>query len=142
MAIERITSKGQLVPLKFYDDAVDASLTDQQMSVNETAATGIHLVDGYTMPFAGSIVAVTADLDSAATVGTLSVGATIGGTEDANTTIAITTLATHSKVIGRRVVEFAAGDIIGAEITSGGTWNGTASDLLVVVWVLLQLENI
>ena len=142
MAIERITSKGQLVPLKFFQDAVAASQTDAQLSVNESAAAGIHLVDGYTMPWAGSIVAVTADLDAAATVGTLSVGASVGGTEDANTTISITTLATHSKVIGRRVVKFAAGAIIGAEITSGATWNGTASDLAVVVWVLLQLENI
>jgi len=141
MAIERITAKGQLVPLYFYQDAVADAQTNVQLSVNENAGAAIHLVDGYTMPFPGSVVAVTADLDAAGSAGSLTVGASIGGTEDADTTLTITTETTKKKVVGRRLAEFAAGAIIGAEITTA-SWNGTTSDLLVVVWVILQLENI
>ena len=36
----------------------------------------------------------------------------------------------------------AAGDRIGAEITTGGTWDGTTADLVVTVWVLLYLDGI
>jgi hypothetical protein len=35
-----------------------------------------------------------------------------------------------------------AGDLIGAEITTGGTWDGTTADLAVVVWVLLYLDGV
>ena len=42
----------------------------------------------------------------------------------------------------RGTIPVAAGDEIGAEITTGGTWDGTSSDLCVVVWVLLNLEGI
>lgn len=141
MQVEKITSKGQLIPLIFSHDAIAATQTDFQLVLLAVDAVS-SLVDGYTMPFAGSIVAVTADIDTAATAGSLTVGATIGGTEDADTTLTITTETTKKKVVGRYLAEFTAGAIIGAEITSSGTWNATTSDLVAVVWVLLQMENI
>ena len=36
---------------------------------------------------------------------------------------------------------FAAGALIGAEVTTGGTWDGT-DDLVVTVWVLLRIDAI
>ena len=142
MQVIRYIAKGQIVPLLFAQDAVAASQTDAQLSIMETAATGIQLVDGYTMPFDGEIVAVTADLDTAAGAGSLTVGATVGGTEDADTTITITTAVNGRQVIPRGKTSFVAGDIIGAEITTDGSWDGTASDLAVQIWVLLFVEGI
>jgi hypothetical protein len=142
MQVERYIAKGQIVSLLFAQDAVAASQTDAQLSIMETAATGIHLVDGYTMPWDGEVVAITADVDSAATAGSLTAGATIGGTEDADTTITLTTAAAGRLVVPRGKATFVAGDIIGAEITTDGSWNGTASDLAVQVWVLLHVEGI
>lgn len=142
MQIQRYIAKGQIVSLVFAQDAVAASQTDAQLSIMETAATGIQLVDGYTMPWAGEIVAVTADVDTAAGAGSLTVGATVGGTEDADTTITITTAVNGRLVVPRGKATFVAGDIIGAEITTDGSWDGTASDLAVQIWVLLHVEGI
>lgn len=143
MQVERITARGQLVAYTFSQDAVAASQTDAQLNAVETGATdGLLAVTGYTMPFAGEVVAVTADLSAAATAGTLTVGPTIGGTEKTDPTLSITTQTTRSDTVPRGVASFAAGDVLGAEITTGGTWDGTSSDLVVVVYVLLYLEGI
>lgn len=142
--VERIIAKGQLVPLTFFQADVAASQTDVQLSVSavDNAADDQLAVVGYTMPFEGEIVAVTADLSAAATAGTLTVGPTVGGTEKTDPTLSITTETTKSDKALRGAAVFAAGDIIGAEITTGGTWDGTAADLAVVVWVLLHIEGV
>ncbi len=142
MQIKRYIAKGQVVLLTFYQDAVAASQTNVQLSVNENAATGISLVEGYTMPFAGEVVAIAADLDAAGSAGVFTVGATIGGTEDADTTITMGTATGVSLAVNRGLAEFVAGDVIGSEITTDGSWDGTASDLLVTLYVLLELEGI
>jgi hypothetical protein len=138
MQIERITARGQLVPLLFTQGAVAASQTDAQLGT----ADGIADVLGYTMPFPGEIVAVTADLSAAATAGSLTVGATVGGTEKTDPTLSITTETSKRDTCQRGSAGFAAGDVIGAEITTSGTWDATTADLAVIVWVLLNLEGI
>lgn len=140
--VERIIAKGQLVPLVFMQDAVAASQTDVQLPVAEVNAGAGNAVDGYVMPFEGEIVAISARLSAAATAGTLTVGPTVGGTEKTDPTLSITTEQSASDKALRGTAVFAAGDLIGAEITTGGTWDGTAADLVVVVWVLLHLEGI
>lgn len=142
MQITRHIAKGQLVPLTFTQDAVAASQTDAQLSVMENAATAIHLVDGYTMPFAGSVVAVVGDLDTAGSAGVFTIGATIDGTENAETTITMGTATGVSLAVPRDSAKFPAGAVIGAEITTDGSWDGITSDLLVTLYVLLELENI
>lgn len=142
MQIDRYIAKGQLVPLTFYQDAVAASQTNAQLSVNENAATGISLVQGYTMPFDGEVMAIAADLDTAGAAGVFTVGASIDGTEDADTTITMGTATGVSLAVARGLAGFVAGDVIGVEITTDGSWDGTASDLLVTVYVLLELEGI
>jgi ribonuclease J len=99
-------------------------------------------VDGYTMPFAGEIVGVSFVLSAAAAAGVGTVGATIGGTEDADTTLTMGTSAGTYKRVKRGSARFVAGDKIGCELTTDGSWDATTSDLGVTVWVLLEMEGI
>lgn len=140
MQIDRTISKGQLVGLTFLQDAVAASQTDAQLQIIDAtaAATG----DGYIMPFAGEIVAVTYLLSAAGSAGVFTIGPTIGGTEKTALQQTVGTNANGRKSCARGTIPFAAGDNIGAEITTDGSWNGTSSDLVVTVWVLLYLEGI
>lgn len=140
MQIERIIAKGQLQPYVFGQDALAANQTDVQLPT--AIGEGSQAVTGYTMPFAGEIVAITADLSAAATAGTLTVGPTIGGTEKTDPTLSITTQTTRSDTAPRGTSTFAAGDILGAEITTSGTWDATTADLTVVVYVLLYVDGI
>lgn len=140
MQVERIISKGQLVPLHFLQDAVAASQTDAQLAIID--ATGAAAGDGYIMPFAGEIVAQTYLLSAAGGAGVFTIGPTVGGTEKAALRQTVGTTANGRKTVPRGSIPFAAGDNIGAEITTDGSWDGTSSDLVVTVWVLLYLEGI
>ena len=138
--IERVIAKGQLVAYCFGQDAVAASQTDVQLPVAIGEAS--QAVTGYTMPFDGEIVAICADLSAAATAGSLTVGPTVGGTEKTDPTLSITTETTKRDKALRSVAAFSAGDILGAEITSDASWDGTTADLAVTVYVLLHIEGI
>lgn len=139
--IERITSKGQLVPLTFMQDAVAAGQTDAQLLTVE-AGTSVTAVDAYVMPFEGEVVAVSARLSAAAAAGTLTVGATVGGTEAAAPSLTITTAQSDHDTAPRGTTVFNAGDLVGAEITTDGSWDATTADLAVTVWALLHLDGI
>lgn len=142
MQIEKITSKGQLVPILFMQDNVAASQSNVQLTVSEVASAAGNAVDGVTMPFAGEIIAISADLSAAGSAGSLTVGATVAGTEGSDPTLSITTETSKSDTCPRGTAQFAAGAVIGAEITTDGSWNGTTADLVVTVWVLLNLDGI
>jgi hypothetical protein len=142
MAIKRGTSKGQLVAFTFMQDAVAASQTDVQLAVAEVASAAANGVDEIYMPFPGEVVAVAYDLSAAGSAGTLTVGATINGTEDADSTQTITTAQRGSGKVARGKAAFAAGAYLGAEITTDGSWNGTTADLVVTVWALVYLDGI
>lgn len=140
--IERIISRGQLVALPFMQDALAASQTDVQLVIAEVTAGAGNAVDGWVAPFAGEIVAISARLSAAATTGTLTVGPTVNGTEKTDPTLSITTSQSAYDSAPRGSTQFAAGDLIGAEITTGGTWDGTTADIGVIVWVLLYVDGI
>lgn len=140
MNITQNASKGQLVAYVFGQDAVAASQTDVQLPT--AIGEGSQAVTGYTMPFAGDVVAIAYDLSAAGTTGTFTIGATVNGTEDADTTVTVGTTTTGRKRIKRGACRVAAGDLLGAEITTGGTWDGTTADLAVVVYVLLGMEGV
>lgn len=144
MQIERILSRGQLVGLQFMQADIAASQTDVQLSVAavQNAANDQLEVDGYVMPFAGRIVGISARLSAAATAGSLTAGPTIGGTEQTDPTLSITTEQSKSDTAPREVTKFAKDDLIGAEITTTAAWNGTTADLAVTVWVVLEVEGI
>lgn len=133
-------SKGQLLSYTFGQDALAASQTDVQLPV--AIGEGSQAVDSYVAPFAGEIVAIAGTTSVAATTGTLTVGATVNGTENASTTQTVTTGTEFRAAFVRGTARFVAGDNIGAEITTGGTWDGTTADLSVQVYVLYQLEGI
>lgn len=135
-------SKGQLVGLPFMQDNLAASQTDVQLLIAEVASAAGNAVDGYAMPWPGEVVGVSYVLSAAGSAGTLTIGATIDGTEDADTTQSVTTAVSGYGRVVRGAAAFTAGQVIGAEITTGGTWNGTSSDLGVIVWVLLYLAGI
>ena len=126
-----------VVPLVFGQDALAANQSDVQLPT--AIGEGSQAVTGYTMPKAGEVLYLTADLSAAGSAGTLTIGATNGGTEDTDTTMTITTETTKVKTVTRNSMVFAAGDIIGVEITTDGSWNGTTADLTVVVYVALWL---
>ena len=142
MLIERSIAKGQLIPLTFMQDAVAASQTDVQLPVAEVNAGAGNAIDGYVMPFAGEVVAITGRLSAAATAGTLTIGPTVGGTEKSALTQTVTTGQSPRGTAARGTASFAAGDLVGAEITTDGSWDGTTADLAVTVWVLVYLEGI
>lgn len=136
MQITRELGKYQVVPVTFFLANVPATQTDVQLKEATNQVTGV------TMPFAGQVVAIAADLSAAATAGTLTIGATVGGTEDADTTITVTTQTSKHLAIPRDKATFNAGDLLGAEITTSGTWDGTTADLVVTVYVALSLDGI
>lgn len=143
MQIDRTIAKGQLIPIQFMQDDVAASQTDVQLTiVQEDDAASNQSINGVIMPFAGQIVGVTWKLSAAGTTGTFTIGPTVGGTEKTALTQTVGTAASGRGTVPRGTVTFNAGDEIGAEITTGGTWDGTTSDLAVWVWVLLELDGI
>lgn len=140
--IDRVISKGQLVPLVFMQDAVAASQTDVQLPIAEVNAGAGNQIVGYIMPFAGEIVSISWQLTAAGTTGSFTIGPTVGGTEKTALTATVGTSTSGRPTVIRGTVPFAAGDEIGAEITTAVGWDGTSADLCVVVWVLLYLEGI
>lgn len=138
---EQIAARGQIVPLLFVQDNVAASQTDVQLNIQEVASAAALLIEGLTMPWAGSVVGISVDLSAAASAGQLTVGVTIGGTEAAATTQTITTATAARAVFQADAVRFVAGDKLGVEITTNAGWNATTADLAVVVWVLLDCQG-
>lgn len=143
--IERIISKGQLVPLSFMQVDVAASQADVQLKVAEVnGATDedAHDETEYVMPFAGEIVGITASYTADITAGTLDAFPTINGTADALTVQLADTVQRARATQRRQTKTFKAGDRIGAEIDTAASFAPVTSDLLVTVWVLLHLEDV
>lgn len=137
MQITRELAKGQVVCHTFALANVPAAQTDLQ--INDSSNN----VQGVSLPFDSEIVAITADLSAAATVGTLSIGATIDGTEDADTTLpSITTQTARSLRVPRGRARLTNGQKLGVEITTSADWNGTTADLVVNVYVAIELAGI
>jgi hypothetical protein len=140
MLIARGTSKGQLVALPFGQANVAASQTDVQLVASDPSAN-----DGYAMPFDGEVVAVSWNLSAASTAGSLTVGATVEGTEDADTTLTVpadSATVRGYKRVPRNKATFVAGQRIGAEITTNAGFLPITTDLTVVVWAIVQIDGI
>lgn len=133
-------SKGQLVAYVFGQDALAASQTDVQLPT--VTAEASQAVDGYTMPFAGDVVAVAWSTDTAVTAGQLTIGATIGGTEDTDTTVTITAGTGGRIAVPRGKCSFAAAARLGCEITTNAGFTPVAADLVAVVYVLHDMDGI
>lgn len=136
MLSERIAVTYPMVAIgPFVDDNVSASQTDVQLTIVGALAN-----EDVVMPRPGWVVGMSINLSAAATAGSLTVGVTINGSENTDTTQTITTATkAYPRWTPRDVApRFAAGDNIGVEITTNGTWNGTTSDLIVYVYVVFE----
>lgn len=142
MQISNTLSKWQLVPLVFAQDAVAASQTNVQLHPQHVHGDVSLDNEGYVMPFAGEIIGISAGLTAAASAGSLTVGPTIAGTEATDPTLTFTTATEESDTCPRGTNVFDKEAVIGAEITTTGAWNGTSEDLIVTVWVLLNVVGI
>jgi hypothetical protein len=138
--ITKDTSKGQLVTYIFAQDAVAASQTDVQLCLPGETTTP--LVEGYEMAFPGEVIGLSYTLSAAGTAGTFTIGATVNGTEDTDTTVTVGTNTANYTVIPRGKCVFNASDSLGAEITTNGSWDGTTSDLVVVLYVLHYIDGV
>lgn len=139
--IEGIISKGQLVVHSFGQNAIAASQTDADLLRVETSG-GTTDVDAYEAPFDFTIVAISATTSAAATAGTLDIVPVVGGTAATEPALAFTTETALTATAERDAIAGVAGDAIGVQITTNGSWDGTTADLEVDVYVLYHLEGI
>ncbi len=142
MQIVNSLGRYQLVPLTFQQDAVAASQTAAALYVTEVHGPVVLENVGYTMPFPGEIVAISSNLSTAATVGSLVIVPTVNTTAKTAPAVTMTTLTYGSDSAKRSTLPFAKNAVIGAKITTSADWNGTGADLVVTVWVLLKISGI
>ena len=135
---EQIAARGQILDLLFVQDNLAASQTDAALNIQEVAAAAALLIQGLSMPWAGSVVGISVDTSAAATAGSLAVSVTKGGTKQTATTQTLTTETAKTAVFQQGAVPFVAGDKLGVKITTSGTWDATTADLAVRVFVLMD----
>ena len=141
MQINNTLSRWQLVGLNFAQDAVAASQTAQVLyttDANNSKSLNVY----YTMPFAGEIIGVSANLDTAGTVASLTINPNKSGTAVTTPALVMTTLAYGTATCARGTNTFAKNALIGCKITTTAGWDGTGSDLQVIVWVLLKITGV
>ncbi len=142
MQVSNVLSKHQLVPLVFAQDAVAASQTAVALYCQQVhGAVALDNI-GYVMPFAGEIIGISADLSAASVAGTLAVVPSVDTTAATDPALAITTDTAKSDTCRRGSVPFAKDAVIGATITTSAGWNAETMDLVVIVWVLLNISGI
>lgn len=142
MQIDRVIAKGQLVPLTFMQDNLAASQSAVALTVAEVTGAAGNAVDGYVMPFAGQIIAVSYKTSAAATAGTMTIAPTVAGTAKTDPILSVTTGSSGYDKAARGTVHFDAGAVVGAKVTTTSTWDGTSADLNATVWVLLEVAGI
>jgi hypothetical protein len=93
----------------------------------------------YVMPFAGSIIGISAKSNAAFTTGTVTLRPTINGAANTGITIPLSS-ANQSNYASKPAdtVRFAAGAAIGVDWTKTGTVAPTTNDLVITLFVLLE----
>jgi hypothetical protein len=147
-AIERITSKGQMVKLTFGQSDVAASQTAVAMNVLEvrdTAASAddVLAVPGYIIPWDFEIVGISILASTARTAGSLVVDATIDGTVTGlQATLDGTNTTSHYATQPRESDRGSAGSYVGVKLTTVAGWTPVTADVVVAVWVIAYLDGI
>ena len=141
MQIKGYIAKGQVVPLHFMEAAVAASQTNAQMVLVDVG-TSPSLTDGIIVPFAGAVIGLSWFKNAAGTAGSLTIGASIDGTEVAATTQTVSTAESGYDAFKRDVAKFEEGAELGVEITTDGSWAPVDADLSVFLWVLFELKGV
>ena len=141
MQIVNSLGRYQLVPLYFAQDAIAASQTST--ALNPIAAHGVVLDNiGVVMPWAGEIVAISANLSAASTNGTLAVVPTIDTVAKTDPALAITTDTAKSDTARRGTTVFAKDAVLGVQITTSAAWTAETMDLMVILWVTQKITGI
>jgi hypothetical protein len=141
MQINNALGKYQLIGLNFSQASLAAAQSAVALYNQEVDATVLDVI-GYTMPFAGEVIGVSANLSAAGTAGSVTIVPTIATTVTTDPSASITTLVVANDTCKRGTNPFAAGAVIGAKVTTSADWNGTTADLQVIVWVLLNISGI
>ena len=131
----------QLVPFTFAQAEVAANQAAAALLPIEVHGAVVLDNLGYTMPFAGYVVGISLNLSAAASAGELTVAPTRDATVTANPEVTVSTAMVGADMCKRTRNYFEANAVIGAKVTTDGSWDGTASDLLVQVWVLLHITG-
>jgi len=141
--VERIISKGQLVPLIFSQDAVAANQSAVAMKIIEVASAANNGVLEVCMPWAFDIVGVSLSVDSAVTTGSALADATIDGTATGlQATVDTTNTLRHTKTQKRDADRGAAGSYVGCKLTSSSDFAPVTADAVAVVWVLAYVDTL
>lgn len=131
MARERIRITHPAVAFAFQQTDVAASQSAVAMDVLGLAGN-----TEYTMPYSGSVVAVSIASNAARTGGTATVDVTINGTVTGlQAALDGTNTQYHYASQGPDADRFSAGDRLGVKITTDGSWAPTTADVVVVVVV-------
>ena len=140
MNLRNHASRGQLIMYTFGQDALAANQTDVQLP--RTIGEASQAVDSSVAPWYGDIVGIGWTLSAAGSAGAATVGASVDGTENANSTLSLGTATEGYVSIPRGKIPLVPGSNIGVELTTDGSWNGTSSDLVLDVYVLYRLDGI
>jgi hypothetical protein len=138
MHIQRITSKGQLVPLAFAQLNVAAN----QVAVALEACGLAGGATSYVSPFYYEIVGVSFSLSVAGTTGAFTIDPTIGGVANTSGRVTVGTSTGNYVRVPREKIRGTAGDKIGVKITTAAGWDGITGDLMATVWVLIHLDGV
>jgi hypothetical protein len=118
---------------------VAASQTAVAMPIEASRATnGASLVTERVMPWAGSVVGMSARVSTAAGAGTCKVEVTVNGTAQTYGLLTIDAAQNARLTIDADRCRFVAGDRLGVKITTNGAWNGITSDLAATLFVLFE----
>lgn len=138
-----------MYPLASYTFAQSQSGANQsavalKLNVN-TATNGSLNITGVAMPFAGSIVGVTANLTANKTAGSMTLTPTINGTALSAPAVLVNVAVANSA--SKKVTmtdaqqtgaRFAAGDLVGVKLTTDGSYAPTTNDLYVTVYAVFD----
>ncbi len=135
-----------LVPLWGFSQAAVAASQAQvaiKMIFND-ATTGSNKNIDQVMLQGGTIVGISYNLDTNKTAGVLGISPTVNGNEPASTNLlyrlALGNAARkqYKLVTALQGIPFAAGDLVGAKITTDGSMAPTTADLVVTLWVVFN----
>lgn len=124
-------------------DFIQLDCTASQSGVALKVGGGAAITD-IVMPWAGAIVGISADVEADRTGGTCKVNPTIGGTAKTALEAKIddVNVRHHYASVSKDAVQFAAGALIGAKVTTDGSWAaGTTPELVVTVYVQRYLSE-
>ena len=136
-------------PLKYFSygqaqSAASQSAVALKLNVNAATSGSLNITE-IPMPFAGSIVGITAALTANKTAGVMTFAPTINGTALASGTgLSAVAMANATKGINKMIdanvsgARFAAGDTVGVKLTTDGSYAPTTNDLYVMVWVVFD----